>query len=87
MECANGNSIGQWHVTLHIKKDDKKRLFLLHIEVDSRIPADNAVTYMISVQWFVLFFPQSLEKKIGPTENMILLPCIFDKALLWSHFK
>ena len=44
------------------KKDNKKtRLFLLHIDVDSRSPVDNAVLYMISMPWLVLVLCRSLE--------------------------
>ena len=71
------------------KKDNKKRLFLLHTEVDSHNPAENTVQYIISVLLLVPFLCGSLEylvttdarKKIELTEYMIFLPCIFDKAL------
>ena len=43
------------------KKDNKKLLFLLHIEVDSHNPADNTVQYIISVSLLVPFFCESLE--------------------------
>ena len=37
----------QWHCSMTCdfpyEKNNKKRLFLLHIEVDSRNPADNTV--------------------------------------------
>ena len=49
----------QWHwpITCDFlyKKGNKKRLFLLHIEVDSRSSAANTVLEMISVIWFVPF--------------------------------
>ena len=69
-----------------------KQLFLLQIEVDYRNPANNAVLYMISEPWLVPFLcrylkfwsQQSHERKTGSTEKMILLPYIFDKALLVS---
>ena len=71
-----------------------KQLSLLQIEVDYHNPANNTVLYMISEPWVVPFLcrylnfffwsPQSHERKIGSTENMILLPYIFGKALLVS---
>ena len=38
----------------------KKRLFLLHIEVDIHNPAENTVQYMISMPLLVLFLCESL---------------------------
>ena len=43
-------------------KKYKKRLFQLHIDVDSCNPADNRVLYMMSVPWLVLFVYGSLER-------------------------
>ena len=43
------------------RKDNEKRLFLLHIEVDNYNPADSAVQYMISVPLLVSFLCGSLE--------------------------
>ena len=43
------------------KKDNKKRLSLLHIEADGHNPADNTVQYMISMPWLVPFLCGSLE--------------------------
>ena len=55
----------QWHWPMTCdfpyKKNNKKRLFLLLIEVDSRNPAGNTVLYMISVPWLVPFLCGSFE--------------------------
>ena len=43
------------------RKDNEKRLFLLHIEVDNYNSADSTVQYMISVPLLVSFLCGSLE--------------------------
>ena len=42
----------------------------------------NLVKRLYMQKLWIFWLPQSHEKKIVSTENMILLPCIFDKALL-----
>ena len=43
------------------KNDNKKRLFLLHIDADSRNSANNTVLYMISMPWLVAVLCGPLE--------------------------